>query len=60
MHAISTVNDSSNPNGFGAAAKYREVFSEGRSGTDQCPAVDNVLQYARIEVLDVDIYRDIR
>ena len=54
------------PNNFfdlaaiGAEPQKRDMLLENRSRTNQCPAVDNILQYATIDVPDVDINRDIR
>lgn len=46
--------------GIGAGPKKRDTLLEIRSRTNQCPAVDNILRYATIDVPDVDINRDIR
>ena len=51
-------NDFFNLNSIGAAKRDLDVAA--RSRTNQCPNVDNLLQYATVDVPDLDINRDIR
>ena len=70
MNAITawagTVQVLQRPNDFydlvriGAGGTKRDVELEERSRTDQCPAVDNILQYATLDVPNIDINTDMR
>ena len=45
---------------IGAGAGKKEILIEERSRTSQCPAIDDILQYATLDLPDVDIERDLR
>lgn len=60
VQVISRANGFFSPEQIGGALRKREVLLKERSRTNQCIAVDNILQYATVDVPGIDINRDIR
>ena len=57
---LSRLNGFFRPDDIGAVPRKRDFELKQRSRTNQCPAIDNLLQYATVDVPDVDINTQIR